>query len=456
MKKSMKKQLLPCFLAGLIFMGGGSALAEPQLTAPMLSEREVIQRIATHNPMLLGAQEAVLAARAEQKELESALWPVLGVSSQFTAGNVQHMSMPVPDVPAASMSMRPQGLTANLNATVMYPVFTGGKIQAQIEGARQRVQQAQTDYIQQLVLLRTDALLAFLNIRWQRARRGVLIAERDTQEENLKLIQKRFALGKEAHYNVLRAQAERDNIQQSLNKAELEMTQQSIELRRLAALPTEIGLASPEPLSDPFIAPGAFKSPFELQQIKQQITDRSPPLNLLKARILEAETRVRISQSRYMPFIYLVGVYEQRLPEIEMMQYTSGAAVDLLISLPVFDGFNRDAESDRLRREVAVLRYRYTDAQSRIHAEADKLLSGLQIAQQNIKLSASAVAQSQAEYTLTKQRYDRGKIVLLELLESSRFQQQARLNQIENWFIYETARIRLEGLFATQDLALTT
>ena len=435
----MKKQLLPCLLAGLIGMGSASALA-----ASNLSEREVIEHIATHNPLLLGAQEAVLAARAEQKELEAALWPVLGVNSQFTAGNVQHMSMPVPDVPAASMSMRPEGLTANLNATVMYPVFTGGKIQAQIEGARQRVQQAQTDYTQQLLLLRTDALLALLNIRWQSARIAVFIAERERQREDLKLFQKRFALGKEAHYNVLRSQALLDNIQQSLNKAELERVQQSIELRRIVALPTETSFAFSEPLGDP----GPFKNGFELQHIKQQITERSPQLNILKSRILEAEARVQISQSRYMPFIYLVGVYEQRIPEIESMQYTSGAAVDLLISLPVFDGFNRDAESERLRREVAVLRYNYADVQNRLHAEADKWLMALQMNQQNIQLSASAVQQSQEEYRLAKQRYDLGKTILLELLEASRLQQQAQLNQLENWFLYETSRIRLEGLIA--------
>lgn len=433
----MKKQLLSSFLTVLIFMASPSVLA-----APNLSEQEVIQHIIAHNPVLLGAQEAVNIARAEQKESEAALWPILGVNSQFTAGNVQHMSMPVPDVPAASMSMRPQGLTANLNATVMYPVFTGGKIQAQIEGARQRVQQAQIDYTQQLLSLRTDALLALLNMRWQSSRIAVFIAERERQREDLKLIEKRFALGKEPYYNVLRSQALLDNIQQSLNKAELERAQQGLELRRITALPKETPLLFSEALDNP----GPFKGVFERQRIKQQITEHSPQLNILKSRILEAETRVRISQSRYMPFIYLVGVYEQRIPEIESMQYTSGAAVDLLISLPVFDGFNRDAESERLRKEVTLLRYTYADVENRLHAEADKWLIALEVNQQNIELSASAVQQSQQEYSLIKQRYDLGKAILLELLEASRLYQQAQLNQLENWLLYETSRIRLESL----------
>jgi len=249
-------------------------------------------------------------------------------------------------------------------------------------------------------------------------------------------------LGKEPYYNVLRSQALLDNIQQSLNKAELERAQQGLELRRITALPKETPLLFSEALDNP----GPFKRVFERQRIKQQITEHSPQLNILKSRILEAETRVRISQSRYMPFIYLVGVYEQRIPEIESMQYTSGAAVDLLISLPVFDGFNRDAESERLRKEVTLLRYTYADVENRLHAEADKWLIALEVNQQNIELSASAVQQSQQEYSLIKQRYDLGKAILLELLEASRLYQQAQLNQLENWLLYETSRIRLESL----------
>lgn len=422
-----------------------TASASPQ-AAPW-SDQALLERVLSQNPTLLAAQEAVEAARAEQKGMESELWPQLAFNSQLTAGSTERMSMPVPGIDPSNMSMRPRGLSANLTLTAMYPLFTGGKLQAQVEGARRRVQQMQAEYAMRRLELRAEALSALLSRRWQRARAEVLSAEIERQQEDLRLAEERLALGKDPRYVVLRSKSELARLQQELNLVMLELNQQEVDLRRMAALPAEAPLTEPLALT----RPGrliALPTPGEAQRLA---SERSPQLASLQAQLSEADTRVQIAQANYLPFIYLVGVYEQRIPEMPEMDYTSGGAIDLLIALPIFDGFRRDAEVERFQREASRLLNEYTDVRNRLQADTGKLLLELETVRVNLELGHAAVEQMAEEYRIVRLRYASGKAILLEVLDTANQLRAARLNQLENWFRHESARLRFEQLIALND-----
>lgn len=427
------------------------ATSSPQLhpagPASPWTEEKLLARILTQNPGLLAAQESVEAARAEQKGMESELWPILGVNGQFTAGTTERMSMPVPGVEPANMSMRPRGFTANLNVTAMYPLFTGGKLQAQVEGAKRRVQQAEAEYAVRRLELRAEAQLALLTLRWQTARADLLHAEVERQAEDLRLAEERFGLGKDPRYVVLRSQSELARLQQELNLTHLEIHHQQAELHRLAALPAEEPLFEAEPLR----LPKVIQALPAAAEAERMAVAASPSLAILQAQVDEAETRVQIAQASYLPFIYLVGVYEQRIPEMPEMNYTSGGAIDLLIALPVFDGFRRDAEFERFQRDSSRLLNAYTDARNRLQTDTTKLLLELEALAINLDLGQAAVEQRAEEYRIARMRYTGGKAILLEMLDAANQLRAARLDQLETWFRYESARLRFEQLIALDE-----
>lgn len=408
------------------------------------SDQALLDRVLSQNPILLAAQEAVEAARAEQKGMESELWPQLAFNSQFTAGTAERMSMAVPGIDPANMSMRPRGLTANLNLTAMYPLFTGGKIQAQVEGAKRRVQQMEADYAMRRLELRAETLTALLTRRWQRARAEVLTAEIERQTEDLRLAEERLSLGKDPRYVVLRSKSELARLQQELNMVLLEGNQQAVDLRRMAALPADTPLAEPLALT----RPTRLVALPSLDEAQRLTAERSPQLASLQAQLAEADTRVQIARASYLPFIYLVGVYEQRVPEMPEMDYTSGGAIDLLIALPIFDGFRRDAEVERFQRESSRLLNEYTDVRNRLQADTGKLLLELETVRVNLELGQAAIEQMAEEYRIARLRYTSGKAILLELLDTANQLRTARLNQLEIWFRHESARLRFEQLIA--------
>jgi outer membrane protein TolC len=418
-------------------------------TKSALSPAALLEQVLRQNPLLLSAQEAVAAARAEQKSLEASLWPLITLNGQFTAGTADRMSMPVPGIDAANMSMRPKGLTANLNLTAMYPLFTGGKFQAQIEAAKRRVEQSEAEYALKRLELITQTRTGLLTLRWLAAQQALLNSEILRQEEDLRLIEARLNLGKIPRYELLRARSENARLQQERNLILLKSEQEKVGLRQLAAWPQELSLAQADPLNIIEVF-RPLPTPAEAMGLAQE---RAPQLKALQAQLAEAQTRVDIANSSYWPFIYLVGVYEQRVPERPEMNYTSGAALDLLIALPVFDGFKRDAEQARFQREASRLLNEYAAIRNQIQADIQKLLLEMQTQRANLEWAQSAVEQLAEEYRISRLRYASGKSIALELFEVGNQWRAARLNQLEKSYAYESARLRFEQLLALAEPA---
>ncbi|MGE3726162.1 MAG: TolC family protein [Candidatus Sericytochromatia bacterium] len=438
-------------MALLLVLGFGfaPALAEPSPSERVQTENDLLERALAHNPELLAAQEGIAMARADYRRLQAELWPWLSFNSQSTAGSNQRMSMPVPGIEPANMSMRPPGLTANLNLTALYPLFTGGKVQAQLEGGKRRLEQSEAEYqskrlevlaeVQQLQLLR----------RMLSAQQRVLHQELKRLEVALSLAEERYRLGKDPYYILLRVRSEHARRLQELNNNRLEQEKSNADLRRWAALPPQAMLP---PLPELAANPSGGYLP-SLPDAGKLALQNTPQLRIFRSMLAEAETRVQIAQASYFPFVYLVGVAELRVPERPEMDYSSGVALDLLISLPVFDGFRRDAEVERLKREASQLQNRLNDAQNRLQAELLKEWHSLQLNRANLELSAQVLSQSEEEFRIAQLRYHSGKAILLEWLDAFNQLRQARLAQLENSYNFQIAQVRFEQLLALPEPA---
>jgi len=443
----MKSVIMALLLA--LGFGFAPALAEPSPSERVQTENDLLERALAHNPELLAAQEGIAMARADYRRLQAELWPWLSFNSQSTAGSNQRMSMPVPGIEPANMSMRPPGLTANLNLTALYPLFTGGKVQAQLEGGKRRLEQSEAEYqskrlevlaeVQQLQLLR----------RMLSAQQRVLHQELKRLEVALSLAEERYRLGKDPYYILLRVRSEQARRLQELNNNRLQQEKSLADLRRWAALPPQT-LLPPLPELEANPSGGYLPSLPDASKLALQNT---PQLRVFRSMLAEAETRVQIAQASYFPFVYLVGVAELRVPERPEMDYSSGVALDLLISLPVFDGFRRDAEVERLKREASQLQNRLNDAQNRLQAELLKEWHSLQLNRANLELSAQVLSQSEEEFRIAQLRYHSGKAILLEWLDASNQLRQARLAQLENSYNFQIAQVRFEQLLALPEPA---
>lgn len=416
-----------------------------------LTPAELLARVLTQNPALLAAQEKLAAAQAGQKALEAMLWPMVSVNGQYTAGTSPRMSMPVPDAAPANMSMRPAGLSYHVNLTAMYPLFTGGKIQAQIEAGKRQVEQMEAEYDGLRLELRTQLRQALLAIRWQSARAALFEAEIARQNAELTLAQQKLALGKLPRYVVLRSQSELARLWQELNLTRLEVDSQRTELARLAALPQQRPLPAIAGLS-PVVLPSELPALPDLTEAQGLAVERSPRLRMLRAQWAEAETRVLIARANQAPFIYLAGSLDlggglalalaaaQQAPEAA----TSGVAVDVLIALPVFDGWKRDSELERLQHEAGGLLNTYTDARNRLQAEIAREVLEMQALRRNFELSGQLADQFAEEAQIARLRFDGDKAIQLEVLEADDQLRAARLSQLENAYRYENARILFE------------
>ncbi|MBT9543898.1 MAG: TolC family protein [Candidatus Sericytochromatia bacterium] len=443
----MKSVIMALLLA--LGFGFAPALAESSPSERVQTENDLLERALAHNPELLAAQEGIAMARADYRRLQAELWPWLSFNSQSTAGSNQRMSMPVPGIEPANMSMRPPGLTANLNLTALYPLFTGGKVQAQLEGGKRRLEQSEAEYQSKRLEVQAEVQQLQLLRRMLSAQQRVLHQELKRLDAALSLAEERYRLGKDPYYILLRVRSEQARRLQELNNNRLQQEKSLADLRRWAALPPQT-LLPPLPELEANPSGGYLPSLHDAGKLALQNT---PQLRVFRSMLGEAETRVQIAQASYFPFVYLVGVAELRVPERPEMDYSSGVALDLLISLPVFDGFRRDAEVERLKREASQLQNRLNDAQNRLQAELLKEWHSLQLNRANLELSAQVLSQSEEEFRIAQLRYHSGKAILLEWLDAANQLRQARLAQLENSYNFQIAQVRFEQLLALPEPA---
>jgi outer membrane protein TolC len=118
--------------------------------------------------------------------------------------------------------------------------------------------------------------------------------------------------------------------------------------------------------------------------------------------------------------------------------------VGLIASIPLSDGGLRSAQV-REAQAKAVQARRELDSQ-RLKADRDVRVAyaNLSAADQNTRASMEAVAQAEEEHRVAKLRYDAGKGILLEVLDSLTALVRAKVNYSQALYDYSTARDDLD------------
>lgn len=424
----------------------GPAFAQglPRVDGPLTMDQAVDLALAKGLRVKSAAAEARVMDTMRREAL-APFWPQVSANGYFNDQRMRpNVYFSAGDTMARNYQVFDADRTRNTNVTAMYPLFSGGRdwygYQAaarRSEAAREMLRGTEVDVAMQARLDYVTAIREAENLRVTRDLR------RDV-EERVRVTREMVAAGRVARFNLLRDEAELANVVQ------MEAMAQSRAEQALVALKTTMGLDLASALT---LADRLEYRPLDVsvEEGIREATASQPEVRAAVKQREAAEAEVRAAYGNYFPqvsvsYMYDWAVMRNRAWESQMdgtrmpADSSEGYSAGVVITLPIFDGFRREAALDgaRARRERAV--HAEGLARQQVAKEVTQAALMLAAAEKSIEASRKGLERAEEDFRVVQERFAAGRGIQLEVLDAQVAMVRARFNAIAVLADYESAR----------------
>jgi outer membrane protein TolC len=433
---------------GIVFclLTASTAQVDPFSTRPKirqpLSLREAVEIALRESPILRGAVAELKAAEARLQMARSEKRWQLSVNAFASTGTESAILASPPTVMPSATMLLPRRTFFDANAMLMFPIFTGGRLEALIRQA-EAVRHATAA---QLEAMRLDVALE-TKLAYRRAllaREMVRVAEVyvAAMEERVRVDKVAAQVGRIPEFWVLRSEAELANARQMLANAQRDYETALITLKAIMGVhpDSEITLTDElqwEGRTGDERARDELKVG-ELPKREKLLAEAMEKRPELRAALRQAEAQnyaVRAAKALYAPQVGWTVMANYMSGTGDMGQGTGGYLAGIAVGLPIFDGGRRKAMVGEAQamREKALAEVERLKLQ--IASEVDTALRELQTALQNLQTAQAALKAAEEDERVAKVRYEAGRSVLVEYLDALATLVRAQVNYAQA--IYE-------------------
>jgi outer membrane protein len=424
----------------------GVALATGCATAATVSLPRVEGPVTMDQAVSLGLEHSrrIKVSAADQKvmhsmqrEALSGFFPQVSVNGYLANQNMTpNIYNSAGDTMARNYQLFEMNRAQDLNITVMWSLFSGGRTFYGYQAARARADAA--------TLMRAGTEL---DVAMQ-SRLDYVIAVREREnaqvtgellrqtEERLRVTREEFDAGRVPQLNVLRDEAELAYVIQmntmARNRAEL----------ALIALKTTLGvnLASPITLGEGL----------EYRRLAVSVADATAQALAEHPEVLSAERQARAAEmekraayGRYFPELQATWMYDwQRMRNRgdEMTETPEGYSAGLVLTIPLFDGFMRENAIRAARAREEKAQEQQVLAGQQIAKEVSQAALLLDAAEKSIDAARRGLSQAEEQFRVTQERFASGRGIQLEILDAQATLTRSRFNIVSALAEHETAR----------------
>lgn len=392
---------------------------------------EAVRRSLEASPTVAQGAGAVRTAGAAERSAKGAFLPTLSANASSSLSASQQLG---------SQTGLNDGMSdsygAGISASV--PVYTGGRRTAELRQARAETSAAQASLEEQRFSVVLATKRAFFDVL--RADDLIRVSESQVRraEEALEAAELRLRVGSATRSDVLRARLELNSARQSLAQARSDREVAGFALGRAVGSPGPVAAEQSEPLRPTPLAVPA-------DSLASLVVTQAPSVRAQAAGVTAAEAGMSAARAQYRPTVSL-GTGADWANQDPALDGRANWDLRLGVSIPIFDGYQREASVERARVQADVARVQLADAERAARAELERTLSALRLAEQRIGLAEEAVQVAEEDLRVQDQRYRMGSSTMLERMTS-----QAALTQAENDLVaarydYQLARAELEAL----------
>lgn len=416
---------------------GKGFTSRPRLVGSLTARDAVAIALAQSLRVGLAREEALMAT-AERLMASSGLGLKVSATAMGAVANTSMIYTTAPGVMPVFYAQLADRNVADFNLMAMLPLFTGGRLQALLIGARTTEKAALARQAWMLLDVAREARAAYARVLLSRQKLDVALWDVAEQTENLRLVTLRFTAGRIARYEVLRARAELANSRQMENDAgaALEVDQ--------AALKSVLGVDMASALD--FVDVPAMPPPGAALAVEmQRALSGRPDLIAAHFDVDAAAQAIRAARAQYSPQVYAVGMLEEMFATGRGHPGSSsgGYSVGAVASLPILDAGERRA--DVLRTE-AQRRHRALEVQSlelEVTRQVVEATVNLNAARQNVALAEDEVERGEEDLRVARLRFVSGRALHIEVIDALRTVARARLNRVNALYLAAVARADL-------------
>lgn len=330
--------------------------------------------------------------------------------------------------------------TVNARLRGAIPLYSGNKLESQIESAKVGIdiskleyQQAQEDLIYSVAKAYIDALENYENTQ-------VYLQTEQNYADHEKNIGAMFDAGSKAKIDLLRAQVETSNAQQDTAKSHAAY---EVSLTNLATL---MAIDTISTLSVEHVATSLEVN--EIETYLEQANDNRADLQADALRIEQGEYALEVARSGRRPTLSAeigAGVGASR----ESKRLTPDASAGISASWNIFDSHVTENEIKKAEIELEQFELKMKNDANSVYEEVVTAYKNLKIALTRLRTTKKAVELAEEERKISVERYRAGEGILLDVLDSEVSLVTAKKNHVSA--TYDVARYKFDLSHAIGD-----
>lgn len=387
--------------AGLLAGVGRPASGMTQeASPPSVTLEEAIRLALDNDPAAIAAEAAVETASAGLLEARGAWLPSLNVGSAYANSSNERFDQ-------TTGQLVSQNYSAQVSAN--YTLFSGGRRLAQHRAAGARLEAAEADLRAEhfATILRTTELF------YQAAAADELVRLADQRLERarqqLDFARTRLEVGTATRSDVLRAEIEVGNAQLAQVDAEARRRSAWLALGRVLGMAEG---ARPVDATLPERAPELLP----VDELVRRAQANSPAVVAARAQASSMGASTWAARTAYLPTVGLSSSYDWfafRFPPDQ-----ESWSLRLTVSLPIFNGFQREANVARATAAERAARARARDAEIAVRIAVENGLTEVRAAERRIEIARRAVELAREDLRVQEERYQIGNATIVELQTS--------------------------------------
>jgi len=400
--------------AALSLTAAAQVLPElPTLTPASLSLKDALRIASANNLTLTQAQADADSASAAARSAQAQTKPSLSTTTYVATGDSANILTTSPGVlPQNIFTVSPHGF-ADQNLMLMVPLSTGGRLQNAVTVARKQGEAAQLSVEASRLTVTETVTEDYATALLQQSLVEVAQSRLTAEEEQVRVTQEKASAGRSAPVDLRREQAEQADARQALLAA------QNGAALALITLKTALGVsqASNVTLSDTLdgLSELAQPLPATLQDALTQAEANRPELASAQKQIDAAQAGISGAKSAYAPQVYGIAMGDATAGQ---GSGRAGYTFGLTASLPLFDGGQRQAETEGARARLKRAQATALQTRQSVDQQVASAWLTIQTATAQVQAATIGVTAAQESYSLANLRYNAGKSVTAERLDS--------------------------------------
>ncbi len=324
----------------------------------------------------------------------------------------------------------------NNQLSLSIPVYSGGKLESQVEQAQLALTVAEHELNAAKQLLRQNVITYYYNV--QEYRNDVKVNQEtvDNYAAHLDLVQAQYRAGSVAKAEVLSSQVQLANAQDSLSQSQNNYELAVAKLNNAIGLPLDSQLDLKQQLT-------YEKNPSSLEECLQYALTNRPELAKYQAKLGSAEADVKIAKSGYLPtvdFSLAQSWSDKKFPGADNGSWQAS----LTASMNLFDSGLNKSKIKQSEYSLDTAKEQARQQRDTIMLEVREAYLSMREAEKRIDTKKVAIEQAEESLMIAETRYRLGVGTNLAVFDAVVALNTAKLNSNKALYDYNTSKAQLE------------